>query len=210
MTAANTENLPAPPGRADLRLIASFVREGEKIMDIGCGDGELLRYLQQMKQVDGRGMDIRTDAVQACLKSGIRAVQGDAESDLQYYGDGFFDAVIAGDMLQTTHFTEQVLRDMIRIGKRLIISSPNFGYWRNRLHLLCKGRMPVTSQLSYQWYETPNIHFSTAKDFILLARQCGCRVTQAGYIAGNRELPGYLRFSANLLAQKGVYVLEKA
>jgi methionine biosynthesis protein MetW len=194
--------------RYELQVIARHVKEGDVALDVGCGAGDLLHYLKAERRADARGMDIDPVCVQRCMRRGLNAVQGDAERDLAHYPSRFFDVVIAGQMIQTTHNPKKVLEQMIRIGKRQVISVPNFGYWRNRLGLLLGGRMPVTKRLSYQWYETPNIHFCTAKDFRILAEEEGCRIVRVHYLLDDKLLCRPLRPFSNLFATQAVFVLE--
>ena len=151
--------------RGDHRLVADLVEPGSRVLDIGCGDGELLDLLVREKQVDGRGIEISQAGVNACVARGLSVVQGDADSDLADYPDDAFDFVILSQTLQATRAPRVVLDQLLRIGSNVIVSFPNFGVWRNRLQLMFLGRMPVTDYLPYSWYDTPNIHLCTFDDF---------------------------------------------
>jgi methionine biosynthesis protein MetW len=139
------------------------------VLDVGCGDGELLSLLATLRQVDGRGIELSQAGVNAAVGRGLAVVQGDADSDLADYPDDAFDYVVLSQTLQATRNPRLVLENMLRIGRRAIISFPNFGHWRIRLQILLRGRMPLTKNLPYEWYDTPNIHFCTIRDFVELA-----------------------------------------
>ena len=199
-----TENL-----RYDLRRIGEYVAPGETALDIGCGDGDLIKYLKDERNADARGMDMDPASVQICMRRGLNVVQGDVEKDLEHYPDGFFDVIIASRMIQTTHRTKYVLEQMARIGRRQIIAVPNFGHWRNRLGLMTEGKMPVNNRLSYSWHETPNIHFCTIKDFRILAREIGCRIVATEYFDGDKPLSKPLRRCGNLWAEEALFVMQR-
>src|SRR5512144_27725 len=151
--------------RVDLVLVAEMVERGAKVLDVGCGDGELLRILSEARDVDGRGIELSREGVNECVAKGLAVIQGDADTDLVDYPDDAFDYVILSQTLQATRRPRDVLENMLRIGRRAIVSFPNFGHWRIRLQLLLNGAMPVTDNLPDSWYESPNIHFCTIKDF---------------------------------------------
>jgi methionine biosynthesis protein MetW len=158
------------PAREDLRAIAALVRPGSRVLDIGCGEGDLLDLLAREKAVDGRGVEISPAGVSTCLARGLAVVQGDADRDLDDYLTGAFDYVILSQTLQAVRRPRHVLGELLRIAQRAIVSTPNFGHWRVRLDLLVHGRMPVTGALPEPWWATPNIHLCTLSDF---ARLCG-------------------------------------
>ena len=153
------------------RWSADFIAAGSRVLDVGCGDGELLELLQRDKDVDGRGVEISQRGVNECVSRGLSVIQGDADSDLVFYPDKGFDFVILSQTLQATRNPRAVLEDLLRIGNRAIVSFPNFGHWSVRLSLLLRGRMPVTKDLPYSWYDTPNIHFCTIRDFVDAVRR---------------------------------------
>ena len=146
--------------RIDLKLIADMVEPSSRLLDVGCGDGSLLEYLSHEKGVDGRGIELSMDGVNACVSRGLSVIQGDADTDLFNYPDHAFDFVILAQTLQATRAPKEVLENLLRIGRRAIVSLPNFGYWRVRLSLALQGRMPHTKTLPHNWYDTPNIHFA--------------------------------------------------
>ena len=162
--------------RPDLRIIADLVRPGTRVLDVGCGDGALLDYLIHAKDVDGRGIELSQAGVNACVGHGLSVIQGDADVDLKDYPSDAFDYVILSQTLQATSDPKGVLAAMARIGRRAIVSFPNFGWWKVRLHLFFHGTMPVTDALSYQWYDTPNIHLCTIYDFVVLCRKLGIAI----------------------------------
>jgi methionine biosynthesis protein MetW len=210
-TATKATMAPGAAGelRQDLRLIAEMIEPGSRVLDIGCGDGALLAYLSRQKSVDGRGIELSQSGVNACVGHGLSVIQGDADRDLEAYPDGAFDVVVLSQTLQATHRPRRVVEELVRIGRRAIVSFPNFGFWRIRLRLLLTGRMPVSHCLVYPWYETPNIHLCTIRDFVALCDEIGVRVDRS--ITLDRHGQPYSldpRGSlANLLAEQGIFVL---
>jgi methionine biosynthesis protein MetW len=165
--------------RVDHLLVAEMVEPRARVLDVGCGDGELLRLLTEVRGVDGRGIEISREGVNEGVAKGLAVIQGDADTDLFDYPDDAFDYVILSQTLQATRHPRQVLEQMLRIGRHAIVSFPNFGHWRIRLQMLLNGRMPRTDNLPDAWYETPNIHFCTIKDFRELCESIGVRMEKA-------------------------------
>jgi methionine biosynthesis protein MetW len=196
--------------RADLQLIADMIEPGARVLDIGCGDGALLEHLVYVKQVIGRGIELSQAGVNACVGRGLSVIQGDADTDLVDYPAAAFDYVILSQTLQATHEPHHVLEQLVRIGRRAIVSFPNFGHWRLRLSLLSRGRMPVTAVLPASWYETPNIHLCTIRDFRALCDELGVSVERALALdAEGRAAPRQSLRLANLLGQSALFLLRK-
>ncbi|WP_042704128.1 methionine biosynthesis protein MetW [Azospirillum sp. B506] len=197
--------------RDDLKLIAEMVEPNSRVLDVGCGDGALLDHLAHTKNVDGRGIELSMDGVRQCVAHGLSVIQGDAETDLKDYPAEAFDYVILGQTLQAMKQPRDVLEMLCRIGRRAIVSVPNFGYWRVRMQLMLTGRMPVTEKLGYQWWETPNIHFCTLRDFVVLTEEMGITIEQTRIIdrAGRVTSRAHSGF-ANLLGEQGVFLLRRS
>ena len=202
---------PAPDDlRRDLRFIAEMIEPGARVLDIGCGDGALLAYLAREKSVDARGMELSQSGVNACVRHGLSVIQGDADRDLEAFPSGAFDVAVLSQTLQATRQPRHVLEALIRIGKRAIVSFPNFGFWRIRLSLLWRGRMPVSELLTNPWYDTPNIHLCTIRDFVALCDEIGVRIERS-LILDRHGRPFTLNprgSLANLLAEQAVFVLS--
>jgi methionine biosynthesis protein MetW len=197
--------------RRDLRVIADMIEPSARVLDVGCGDGELLHYLVSEKGVDARGVELSQSGVNACVTQGLSVIQGDADSDLDAYPTGAFDVVVLSQTLQATRQPRRVLETMVRIGKRAIVSFPNFGFWRVRAGLALRGRMPVTGLLDNQWYDSPNIHLCTIRDFVALCDEIGVRVEKSVTL-DRYGRPFTLNPSgslANLLSEQGVFVLTR-
>lgn len=197
--------------RIDLQVIADLVKPGSRVLDVGCGDGSLLELLQQKRGVDGRGIELSQVGVNECVARGLSVIQGDADRDLVHYPDDAFDYVILSQTIQATRNPKIVLCELLRIGQRAIVSFPNFGHWSIRLSLGFSGRMPVTRNISYSWYETPNIHFCTMRDFVELTEEIGARMETAIAINATGQKMGMrMPWSFwNLFGQQGVFVLSR-
>ena len=207
---------PAPPApadrlRPDLRVIADMIEPSARVLDIGCGDGSLLGYLVSEKGADARGVELSQSGVNACVSRGLSVIQGDADSDLDAYPLGAFDVVVLSQTLQATRNPRRVLETLVRIGERAIVSFPNFGFWRVRAGLALRGRMPVTPLLDHQWWDSPNIHLCTIRDFVALCGEIGIRIEKS--IALDRHGRPYTLDPrgalANLLAEQSVFVLNR-
>ena len=197
--------------RVDLQLIADMIEPHSRVLDVGCGDGALLDYLVHFRHVDGRGIELSTEGVNASISAGLSVIQGDADTALKDYPDDVFDYVVLSQTLQAMVQPKAVLSHLLRIAKRAIVSFPNFAHWRARLALGILGRMPVSQTLPYEWFETPNIHLCTIRDFVALCRELDI-VIEARKILDTR---GRVRnvsstlFSANLFGEQAVFLLRK-
>jgi len=197
--------------RPDFLLIADMVQKGARVLDVGCSDGALLKLLIEQCEVDGRGIELEQRNVNHCVAEGLSVVQGDADTDLMIYPDDAFDFVILSQTIQATQKPRQVLEQLLRIGKHVIVSFPNFGHWQIRLYIGMRGRMPVTASLPDPWYETPNIHFCTIKDFIALCDTLDAKVQNkiAVNAQGRQVNLGSNVVVANLFAKQAVFLLQR-
>ena len=192
--------------RPDLEVIARNVAPGSRVLDVGCGDGELMAVLQGERQVDARGMEIDPEAVERCVARGLSVIQGDADRDLADYPDHAFDYAILSQTLQTAARPDRMLDELLRIGRQAFVSFPNFAYWRMRFSLLVHGRMPVTRHLPVSWYETQNIHHVTVEDFRQLLADKGVTVERSWFFTREHEIGGA---RANWRAEHAVFQLSR-
>jgi methionine biosynthesis protein MetW len=197
--------------RVDLDVVTDLIPANSRVLDVGSGDGVLLELLQETKQVDGRGLELSQRGVNECVARGLSVIQGDADTDLKFYPDKGFDFVVLSQTLQATRNPKVVLDELLRIGNRAIVSFPNFGHWRVRFSLLVKGRMPVTKDLPYSWYDTPNIHFCTIRDFVNLCEELGATVERATALDANGQKIGLSMpwWFWNFFGQQAVFLLKR-
>ncbi len=201
---------PTETSRVDLLLIAEMVMPGSRVLDIGCGDGELLRILAEKHGVDGRGIELSQAGVNSCVAQGLAVIQGDADDDLAYYPDLAFDYAILSQTIQATYSPRHVLEQLLRIGKRAVVSFPNFGHWRVRTQLMFGGHMPRTDNLPERWYDTPNIHLCTIKDFLGLCDDIGAKVERTIALNANgTKLVSMPLFAQNLFGEQAVFLLSR-
>ncbi len=192
-------------GRGDFAIISELVEPNSKVLDLGCGEGELLAWLAENKGVDARGVEISATKVRRAIARGVSAYQGDIDEVLTDYSDHAFDYVILSQTLQETRWPLKVMRDMLRVGRHAIVAFPNFGHWSVRLSLLFTGRAPKTGLFPYEWYDSPNIHFLTVDDFDQLVRQEGFTIERNYFLAGHHRL----HVLPNLRAAIAVYLIRK-
>jgi len=191
--------------RPDFAAIAGWVGMGSSVLDLGCGDGSLLRYLRESRRVTGYGVEIDDDRVLACVKSGVNVIQGDLERGLSEFESRSFDYVVLSQTLQAVRNSERIVRDMLRVGREGIVTFPNFGYWKNRLQVL-GGHMPVSDNLPYQWHDTPNVHLCTISDFENFCAGHGVRIVERKVLTGGRPVS----VLPNLLGSLAVYRFQRA
>lgn len=190
--------------RQDFQLIANWVKPGAKVLDLGCGDGNLLKYLQTTRQARGYGVELADNNVLACVQNGINVIQRDLEAGLAEFASNSFDYVVLSQTLQAMHHTEAILREMLRVAHEGIVTFPNFGYWKNRMQVL-RGHMPVSTDIPYQWYNTPNVHLCTMHDFEALCDKLNIHIRERIVMTGGKRVS----FLRNLTGSLAVYRFER-
>ncbi|HZM43646.1 MAG TPA: methionine biosynthesis protein MetW [Burkholderiales bacterium] len=186
--------------RADFAAIAGWVRMESSVLDLGCGDGSLLRYLRDSRRVTGYGVEIDDGSVLACVKNGISVIQSDLDRGLSEFRDNSFDYVVLSQTLQSVRNSERIIREMLRVGRQGIVTFPNFGYWKNRLQVAV-GRMPVSENLPYQWFDTPNIHLCTIEDFERFCAERGVKILERKVLTDDEPVTLW----PNLMGELAVY-----
>jgi methionine biosynthesis protein MetW len=197
--------------RFDLQVVASWIDPGTRVLDLGCGNGDLLNYLKENKQVSGTGIEFSEDKAARCIERGLTVLQGDFRREVLDYPEQCFDVIVLSQTLQQVHDPKELLVDLLRIGARVIVSFPNFAHWSARLHILFTGMAPVTDQLPYEWYNTPNIRIISIKDFKRFLRITGVRVVREVAInTHHHDYKGHIvRLFTNLRATYGIMMLER-
>lgn len=195
--------------RQDLTHIQRWIAPGSRVLDLGCGNGEFLELLRNERQVRGTGLEIDEQNITAAIARGLDLVQQNMDEGLGNFPDRSFDTVVMAHALQAVHFPDRVLREMLRIGREGIVTFPNFGQWRCRLYLGTRGRMPVSRFLPYNWYDTPNIHFCTVKDFEALCREQGIRILNRDFIGTTAGQPVLANAWPNLFATTAIYHITR-
>lgn len=193
--------------RPDLAIIGEWIDSGARVLDLGCGDGTLLHHLQTTRRVCGYGLEIDPDNVASCIRAGVNVIQADLDEGLQAFETGSFDYVIMTQALQVVQRPDLLISEILRIGRQGIVTFPNFAHWRNRLHLGLKGLMPVSHAIPNPWYDTPNIHFCTVRDFERLCRDKGVRVLHRSMVDHSHRRNLGMRLLPNLLAEIAIYRL---
>jgi len=195
----------------EFKVIADIIEKDKRVLDVGCGDGTLMRFLKDNKNIDCRGMEISKNKVQNCIEKGLTVIEGNAEKDLKQFPDKSFDYVILSQTLQAFLNPELVINELLRVGKKAIVTIPNFGFWKVRLHLLIKGTMPVTETLPDEWYNTPNLHMCTIKDFVYFVKSRNIKIFKS--LALNNKNTSLINDGnlgmKNLLADLGIFLIEK-
>ena len=197
--------------KQEFKIIANLIEKNTRILDVGCGDGTLMEYLKNDKKIDIRGIEISKNNVQKCIRKGLTVIEGDAEKDLGQFPNESFDFVILSQTLQAFLNPEKVISELLRVGKKAIVTIPNFGYWKVRLHLLTKGTMPITKNLPDEWHNTPNIHMCSIKDFFNFCNNRKIRLDKS--LALHNEKASLIKNSnldiKNLSAELGIFLIEK-
>jgi len=197
--------------KPEFKIISTLIKKGSHVLDIGCSDGILMEYLRDEKKVNIRGIEISKSKVQNCIAKGLTVIEGNAEKDLKQFPDSSFDYVVLSQTLQAFLNPENVIKELLRIGKQAIVTIPNFGYWKIRLHLLLKGTMPVTRTLPDEWYNTPNIHLCTIKDFVFFSKKKEFKLSKSIAMRSNKV--SYINNvnlnMKNLSTNLGIFLIEK-
>lgn len=195
--------------RDDLALIQDGVKPGSQVLDLGCGEGRLLKYLQQHKNVRGYGLEINPDNITACIRNGVNVIEQDLDNGLRNFEDNSIDTVIMTQALQAVERPDELLDEMLRIGNEAIVTFPNFGYWRTRFYLMFKGRMPMSETLPYNWYDTPNIHMCTFRDFEILCREKNIKILKKTVVDGEHKQHWTIRLWPAMLGEIAVYHITR-
>ena len=197
--------------KKEFRIISEIIKKNTRVLDVGCGDGTLMKFLKENKNVDARGFEISKTKTQNCIGKGLSVIEGDAEKELQQFPNSSFDYAILSQTLQAFYNPEKVIDDLLRVSKKAIVTIPNFGFWKIRLHLLLKGTMPITKNLPDEWYNTPNLHMCTIKDFFNFCSKKYIKLNQS--IALNNEKTSSINSGnlnlKNLSSELGIFLIEK-
>ena len=197
--------------KSEYRIISNIINDRSKVLDVGCDDGTLMEFLKKNKNVNIRGIEISKEKVQTCISKGLTVIEGNAEFDLKQFPDNSFDYVVLGQTLQAFINPEIVIKELLRVGKKAIITIPNFGHWKVRLNLLFQGTMPVTKTLPNEWYNTPNIHMCTIKDFVKFSEIIGFKIFKSLALKNKNisNINNSNLFFKNLFGELGIFLIEK-
>lgn len=197
--------------KSEYRIISNIINDRSKVLDVGCDDGTLMEFLKKNNEVDIRGIEISKDKVGKCIAKGLTVIEGNAEFDLKQFPDNSFDYVVLGQTLQAFINPEVVIKELLRVGNKAIVTIPNFGHWKVRLNLLIKGTMPVTESLPHEWYNTPNIHMCTIKDFFIFAKKLDFKIFKSLALMNKKvsNINNTNLFFKNLFSELGIFLIEK-
>jgi len=196
--------------KKEFKVISQIIQNNKRVLDVGCGDGTLMEYLKINQKNDVRGLEPKKDLVQKCISRGLSVIEGDAEKELIQFPDKSFDYAVLSQTLQAFRYPENVLNQLLRIGKQTIVSIPNFGYWKIRLHLLFKGTMPITKNIPYDWYNTPNLHMCTIQDFVNFCNSKNIKIDKSMCLTNEKisEITNGNMNYKNIFSQLGVFLIR--